>query len=145
MSKQPAGEMPFLDHLEELRTRLLWVVGTLVICMFAAFAIVWQFDVIGILAAPIQPFLGNGKLVFTHPADPVSIVLKVAFGLGLVASSPMIVYQIWSFLSPALHAHEKRVLIPVLIGAVFLFGAGVFLCVSCSKCCFRSRVPRLSR
>lgn len=129
MSKQPAGEMPFLDHLEELRARLLWVVGTLVICMFAAFAIVWQFDVIGVLAAPIQPFLGNGKLVFTHPADPVSIVLKVAFGLGLVASSPMIVYQVWAFLSPALHTHEKRVLIPVLLGATLLFAAGVFLCV----------------
>ncbi len=129
MSQEPAGEMPFLDHLEELRSRLLWVVGTLVVSMVIAFAVVSQFDVLGILSAPIKPFLGNGKLVFTHPADPVSIVLKVAFGLGLVASSPVIVYQIWAFLSPALHPHEKKIIIPVLVGATFLFGAGVFLCV----------------
>jgi len=129
MSKQPAGEMPFLDHLEELRFRLFWAFGSLLVAMLAAFAIVWRFDVIGILAAPITPFLPSGKLVFTHPADPIGIVLKVAFGLGLVAASPVIVYQAWAFLSPALHKHEKKIVIPVLLGATGLFASGVFLCV----------------
>ena len=129
MSASPQAEMPFLDHLEELRNRLLWVVGALVVCMMVAFAVVWNLDVIGVLAAPIEPFLGGKQLVYTHPADPVSIVLKVAFGLGLAAASPVIVYQVWAFLSPALHPHEKRVVIPVLIGATLLFAAGVVLCV----------------
>lgn len=127
--KPPQGEMPFLDHLEELRMRLFWALGTLVVCMLVAFAIVWNLDVIGVLAAPIEPFLNGGKLVYTHPADAVSIVLKVAFGLGLVAASPVIVYQVWAFLSPALHQHEKRIIIPVLVGAVFLFAVGVYLCI----------------
>lgn len=109
--------------------RLFWVLGTLIICMLTAFAIVWRYDVIGILAQPILPFLPSGKLVYTHPMDPMAIVLKVSFGLGLVASSPVIVYQVWSFLAPALHAHEKRVVVPVLAGAVGLFAAGTFLCV----------------
>lgn len=129
MPPLPSGEMPFLDHLEELRYRLFWCIGTLVVCMVVAFAVVWRFDVIGILAVPIEPYLPNGKLVFTHPADPIGIVVKVAFGIGLVASSPVIVYQLWAFLSPALHQHEKRIVIPVLVGATGLFAAGVFLCV----------------
>lgn len=129
MSNQTPGEMPFLDHLEELRFRLFWGFGALLVSMLVAFAIVWRFDVIGVLAAPIIPFLPNGKLVFTHPADPIGIVLKVSFGLGLVAASPVIVYQAWAFLSPALHAHEKKIVIPVIAGATALFATGVFLCV----------------
>jgi sec-independent protein translocase protein TatC len=129
MSNGASGEMPFLDHLEELRRRLFWALGTLVLCMLTAFAIVWRFDVIGFLAVPIEPFLPNGKLIFTHPADPIGIVVKVAFGIGLVAASPVIAYQIWAFLSPALHKHEKRIVIPVLVGATGLFATGVFLCV----------------
>jgi sec-independent protein translocase protein TatC len=61
--------------------------------------------------------------------DPMAIVLKVSFGLGLVAASPIIVYHVWAFLSPALHQHEKRVAVPVLAGAVMLFASGVALCV----------------
>ncbi|MEX2181777.1 MAG: twin-arginine translocase subunit TatC [Gemmatimonadaceae bacterium] len=129
MSHGASGEMPFLDHLEELRHRLFWALGALVLAMMVAFAIVWRYDVIGILAVPIAPYLPDGKLVFTHPADPIGIVLKVSFGLGLVAASPVIVYQAWAFLAPALHQHERRVLIPVLIGAAGLFASGVFLCV----------------
>lgn len=130
MSKQvSAGEMPFLDHLEELRTRLFWSVGALLVCTFVAFALVWNYPVIDIIAAPIKPFLPDGKLVYTHPADPIAIVLKVAFGLGLATASPMLVYQAWAFLSPALHAHEKRVVIPVIAGAFLLFLTGAFLAV----------------
>jgi len=130
MSKQaPSGEMPFLEHLEELRMRLFWGLGTLFVCMMIAFAIVWQFDVIGLVAAPIKPFLPDGKLIFTHPADPIAIVLKIAFGLGFAAASPVLVYQAWAFLSPALHPHEKRVVIPVIIGAAGLFVTGAWLAV----------------
>lgn len=125
----PAGEMPFLDHLEELRYRLLWIVGTLFVCVMAAFAVVLRYDVIGMLSAPVQQFLPAGKLVFTHPADPFSITLKIAFGVGLVVSLPMILYHLWAFLAPALYAHEKRVVLPVIFGATGLFAVGVYLAV----------------
>jgi sec-independent protein translocase protein TatC len=127
--KAPSGEMPFLDHLEELRVRLFWSLGALVVCMMIAFALVWQYDIVGIVSAPIKPYLPGGKLIFTHPADPIAIVLKVAFGLGLAAASPVIVYQVWSFLSPALHPHERRIVIPVFIGAFLLFLLGVSLAI----------------
>lgn len=128
-TKSPAGEMPFLDHLEELRMRLFWSVGALGVCTMLAFAIVWNYPVVDVIATPIKPYLPDGKLIFTHPADPIAIVLKVAFGLGLAAASPVIVYQLWAFLSPALHPHEKRVVLPVIGGAFALFLTGAYLAV----------------
>lgn len=129
MTDGPSGEMPFLDHLEELRVRLLWSVGALGVAMMLAFAVIMRpsLDVIGYFAAPILPLLPSGKLVYTHPVDPVTIRLKIAFGFGLVLASPVILYQVWAFLSPALHRHEKRLVVPVLAGATLLFASGVFI------------------
>jgi sec-independent protein translocase protein TatC len=76
----------------------------------------------------VLPYLPKGrKLVFTHPGDVFGIVLNASLVLGLVIASPVVVYQIWAFLSPALYQHEKRVVVPVLLGAVLLFVAGVAL------------------
>jgi len=121
--------MPFLDHLEELRYRLLWAVGALGACMMIAFAVILRpkFDIIGYFAAPILPLLPNGKLIYTNPVDPVTIRLKIAFGVGLVLASPIIGYHLWCFLAPALHRHEKKLMIPVLAGAALLFGSGVWI------------------
>ena len=123
----PAAEMPFLDHLEELRWRLIWSLGAFAVALMIAFALVSQVDVIGFLERPILPYLGGKKLVFTHPGDVFGIVLNASFVLGLILASPVIAYQLWAFLSPALYRHEKRVIIPVLLGAVVLFLAGVAL------------------
>jgi sec-independent protein translocase protein TatC len=85
-------------------------------------------DVVGFLEQPVLPYLPKGrKLVFTHPSDVFTIVLNASLVLGLMLASPVIVYQIWAFLSPALYKHEKRVIVPVLVGAVLLFAAGVAL------------------
>ncbi len=129
MTNGPSGEMPFLDHLEELRYRLLWAVGALGVGMLLAFAVIMRptLDVIGFFAAPILPLLPSGKLVYTHPVDPVTIRLKIAFGIGFVLSAPVIIYQVWAFLSPALHKHEKKLVIPVIFGATLLFASGVFI------------------
>lgn len=126
-AKIAGAEMPFLDHLEELRWRLLWAIAALLVGMIAAFVLVTSFDVIGFLEAPILPHLQGRKLVYTHPGEPFGIVMKVSFGVGLVMALPVIIYQIWAFLSPALYAHEKRVVIPVILGAVALFAVGVVI------------------
>jgi sec-independent protein translocase protein TatC len=125
----PSAEMPFLEHLEELRHRLIWSAGTLLVCLLVALTLVMRpsVDVIGILAAPVLPFLPDQKLIVTHPLDPFTISLKVAFGIGLTAALPVIGYHLWSFLAPALHPHEKRLVVPVLLGATGLFALGMFL------------------
>ena len=121
--------MPFLDHLEELRWRLIWSGAALMIAFAVGFTLVSNLDIIGILALPAKDFLHGQKLIYTHPADPFTILMNVSFGVSVVLASPVIFYQIWAFLSPALHAHEKRVVIPVLIGAVGLFIIGCTLSV----------------
>jgi sec-independent protein translocase protein TatC len=121
--------MPFLDHLEELRWRLIWSGASLLIAFAVAFTVVSNYDIIGIIAFPAKDFLHGQKLIYTHPADPFTILINVSFGLGIVLASPVIIYQVWSFLSPALHPHEKRVIVPVLIGAVGLFLIGCTLSV----------------
>lgn len=127
MSTQQPAEMPFLDHLEELRWRLVWIVGALMIGVLAAFIFVIRFDVISVLAGPIEPFLAGGRLVYTHPLDPFSIAMKASFAIGTILALPVILYQTWAFLSPALYEHEKKVAIPVTVGAAVLFLGGVSL------------------
>lgn len=127
MAKNPTGEMPFLDHLEELRWRIVWALGALVVGLIIGFVIVTKFELIRLLQEPIAPFMGGHKLVYTHPTDTFSITLSTAFIVGVVLASPVLIYQLWAFLSPALHRHEKKVVIPVIVGAVALFVSGVAL------------------
>jgi len=122
--KERPSEMPFLDHLEELRWRLIWSLAALAVGVAVGFWIVLEFEVVKLMAKPIEPYLRGENLVYTHPTDPFSIVLKASFIVGTLLALPFILYQVWSFLSPALYRHEKRVVIPVLMGAVLLFAAG---------------------
>ena len=128
MAGHNPAEMPFLDHLEELRWRLLKVAVALALGIGVSFALIFskQVDVVALLAEPIQPFLKR-PLMVTHPGDLFDIAMDAAITLGLIAAWPVIIWQIWGFLSPALYQHERRVVIPALVGAALLFGAGMAL------------------
>ena len=119
--------MPFLDHLEELRWRIIWSLAAIIVGLIVGFILVNKYDIIGFLGAPIAPYLNGRKLGYTHPADTFSILLSMALAVGALIASPVIIYQVWAFLSPALHRHEKRLAIPVILGAVLLFMGGVSL------------------
>ena len=125
--KSQSGEMPFLDHLEELRWRIIYSLGSAIVCIGIGFWVTLHFDLVRILAGPILPLLPQGKLVFTHPSDKFSITLNTAMTFGITLAAPVILYQVWLFLSPALHKHEKRVGIGVLFAGTILFAAGVSL------------------
>jgi sec-independent protein translocase protein TatC len=127
MADAEQKEMPFLDHLEELRWRIIRSLGALVVGFALALVLVLKFQVIDLLQKPIAPYLNGGHLVYTHPGDPFSIVMTAALIIGIIFALPVILYQLWAFLSPALYQHEKKVVIPVLVGAALLFGAGVCL------------------
>ena len=122
-----SAEMPFLDHLEELRWRIIWSLAALVVGVVIGFVIVLNFDLLTWLQAPVIPFLHGHRLVVTHPGDGFSILLQTAVMVGVVIALPVIVYQVWLFLSPALYRHEKKVVVPVIVGAVFLFVCGAAL------------------
>ena len=116
--------MPFLDHLEELRWRVLYSLLAIVIGTLVGWFIVERVDVIGLLIRPIAPLLPDGKLKFTNPTEPFFITLKFAFALGVLLASPIIGYQTWAFLAPALYERERRLVIPALSVGVLLFLAG---------------------
>jgi sec-independent protein translocase protein TatC len=127
--REEQSEMPFLDHLEELRWRIIWIMVAVVVAFMVGFTVVSNYDIIGILEFPAKEFLHGQKLIYTHPADPFTILMNVSFGVSFVLASPVIFYQVWAFLSPAMHAHEKRLVVPLLIGAVGLFLVGCTLSV----------------
>jgi Tat protein translocase TatC len=122
-----SGEMPFLDHLEELRKRILWSLLAIVGGFALGLWLVNQFDLVGVLKSPIAPLLPSGQLMVTAPTEPLMITLKLAFITGLVLASPVILWQLWAFLSPALYEREKKTLVPALFVGLLLFLSGAVL------------------
>src|SRR5216117_1509242 len=126
-TRENRGEMPFLDHVEELRWRILKSLVAVLLASLVGWVVVEHVDVIRMLMRPIVPLLPDGKLKFTSPTEPFLITLKFAFALGLLLASPVVIYQLWAFLTPALYSREKRLIMPALsVGVVlFLSGAGI--------------------
>lgn len=123
MGGDPA-EMPFLDHLEELRRRVIWCLLALVLLSVVGFFLVTEAGILEILERPFNQVLPDEGLRYTSPTTPVVITFKLAFVVGFILSLPVIAYQTWAFFSPALYEHEKRYVIPAItVGFVlFLFG-----------------------
>ena len=120
--------MPFLDHLEELRWRLVKSLIAIGVGIAVGYGVVTHWDVIAFLKRPIDPFLPPGQqLLFLSLLDPFILQLKLAIAIGAVIALPVILYQIWAFLQPALHQQEKRMVLPALLTglALFVLGAGI--------------------
>jgi sec-independent protein translocase protein TatC len=120
-----SGEMPFLEHLDELRSRLIWMGVAVLTLSVAGFFIVTELDVIGLLKRPIVPLVPEGMLLYTSPTEPMAVTLKLSFVVGIILSFPIIVYHTWGFLSPALFEHEKKAVVPAVLGGFLLFLLGV--------------------
>ena len=119
--------MPFLDHLEELRWRIFWSLLAVAIGAGIGFALVYYFQVLELLIEPIRAARNDPslQLIYLSPADPFFITLKLGIFVGVILAFPVVVYQVWAFLSPALEKDEKRAIIPALYLGLILFVAGV--------------------
>lgn len=119
--------MPFLEHLEELRWRILWSLLAITVGAVIGFALVYHFHVLDLIIEPVRRSRGNPdfKLIYLGPADPFMITLKLGIVVGVILAFPVVVYHIWSFLSPALEKQERRAIIPSLYLGLVLFLAGV--------------------
>jgi sec-independent protein translocase protein TatC len=118
------AEMPFLDHLEELRWRIIWSLAAIIVAMVLGFYLVLRFHVIDLLQAPILPYLHGRHVMATHPTDGLQLNITAAMWIGVVLAFPVVLYQAWLFLAPALYARERRLLIAALAGGITLFAAG---------------------
>lgn len=124
---RPTAEMPFLDHLEELRWRLIKAIAALMIGTLAGFFIVTHFNVLELLINPLRPVIGDAKLKYLSPGDPFFVTLGLAITVGLLLAFPILVSQFWGFISPALLPREKRAIVPALYLGLVLFMGGVAL------------------
>jgi len=118
------GRMGFLEHLDELRTRIIRSCIAIGVGMLAAFAFVDRLA--DIVLTPIVGTLPPGSsLVFIRPGEAFSFYLNVAFIGGMLLAAPFVMYQVWGFIAPGLYANEKKFLIPfvVLTSAGSLSGA----------------------
>lgn len=121
MSDLDETKMPLLDHLIELRNRLLWCV----VAMAVAFGVCFYFakPIFGFL---VQPLLaaGQGKLIFTDIFEAFFVEIKVAFFAATMVAFPVIATQLWRFVAPGLYSKEKRAFLPFLLMTPVLFTAG---------------------
>ena len=120
-------EMPFLDHLDELRSRLIRsLVALAIACVLGLFAVA-ELNVLDLLQRPIRGLVPMESLVFTNPTTPVVITLKLGFIVGLVLAFPYLAWQGWAFLSPALYENERRFAVPAIAVGTLLFMTGIAL------------------
>ena len=132
-SKEPREEtrdaltgMSFLEHLEELRRRVIYSL----LSVAAGFSVAWYFAerIFDLMQRPIVEALRNHKmdekLVYLNPTEPFNLYLKVGLVAGLFLASPLVLYQVWLFISPGLYRREKRYVMPFLVFTVGLFLAG---------------------
>jgi sec-independent protein translocase protein TatC len=139
--KNPNREMLFLDHLEELRRRILWSLLAVTVCSAVGILAAIRWNVMDVLQAPLlsvmadvaadSPSLlgvpGDGRLVFLNLTEPFFFIIKLGMITGLLLASPIIVYHAWAFLAPALEVRERRMIIPSMTFGLLLFAAGVSL------------------
>ena len=115
--------MSFLEHLEDLRRRLLYSI----VALTAAFLLCWTYarEIYAWLEHPLVQFLAPGdKLAFTSVTAPFFLYMKVAFFAGIFLASPIILWQLWLFIAPGLYPREKRMSLPFILFATFFFVIG---------------------
>ncbi|HEY7471445.1 MAG TPA: twin-arginine translocase subunit TatC [Gemmatimonadota bacterium] len=123
----PEATMSFLEHLEELRRRILWSLGALSLGACVGFWLTTRYNVIGFLTRPVRPLLEDGRLTYLHPTEPFMVSVKVGIFVGAVIALPIVFYHFWRFVAPGLMEKEKQIFIPALLASVGLFVGGAAL------------------
>jgi len=123
-NREKLPEMPLIEHLRELRYRL--IVSIIAFLIASGVAFYFAKYVFEVLKEPVLKSYPEVELITLSPTEPLFILIKISLAVGFVIASPVILYQMWRFIEPALYPHEKRVFIPLLLGSIILFilGAG---------------------
>jgi sec-independent protein translocase protein TatC len=117
--------MTFLEHLEELRVRLIRSLVALV----AGFVVSWSYHerIFHFLTEPLRQAYPGVKFITTGPSEALFLYLKMAFFVGIFLAAPFLLYQVWAFVAPGLYAHEKAYAVPFIVfGTLFFLGGAAF-------------------
>jgi sec-independent protein translocase protein TatC len=129
MTEQAAGEDTFISHLVELRDRLVKAsIGIAIVC---AVLMAWPgpSEIYDLIAAPMIASLPPGStMIATGVISPFLVPMKVTLLLSFILALPWVFYQAWAFVAPGLYAHEKRLVMPLVISSSLLFIGGVAFC-----------------
>ena len=117
------GKMSFLEHLDELRKRIVWALVAIIVgALIAAF---FRNQIFDFIMSPIIEVLPKGQtLIFTEPTEALMLYLKMIVLVGLLVASPAVMTQVWLFVAPGLYANEKKLAIPFVAMSSFFFVAG---------------------
>ncbi|MEQ8743304.1 twin-arginine translocase subunit TatC [Parasphingorhabdus sp.] len=121
------SKAPLIEHLIELRQRLLWSVAALTVAFLIS--IFFADEIFGILVRPLTDAFpaGEGKLIYTKLYEAFFVEIKVAMFAAFFLAFPIISNQLWAFVAPGLYAKEKKAFLPFLIATPLLFMAGASL------------------
>jgi sec-independent protein translocase protein TatC len=123
---QEMTAMSFLEHLEELRKRIIYSIIAVAIGFFACWG--YAEKIFALMQKPImQALQRNGmseKLVYLNPTEPFNLYLKIGFMAAIFVTSPFVLYQVWMFISPGLYRNEKRYVLPFMFSTILLFVSG---------------------
>lgn len=124
MTDQEKTSQPFISHLVELRNRLLWAVGT-VLVIFICLA-PFASDLYEWFAKPVMANLPEGStMISTEPHGPFFIPFKFAFAVAFALGIPVVLYQVWAFIAPGLYKSEKSIALPLVVSSTLLFYSGI--------------------
>jgi sec-independent protein translocase protein TatC len=122
MARPHPDKMTFLEHLEELRSRLV----RSVIALCVGFAACWNFreQIFHFMTQPLRKAGFTEQFIFTGPAEALLLYMKMAFFVGIFVSSPYLLWEIWAFISPGLYKNEKLYAVPFIVFGSFFFITG---------------------
>jgi sec-independent protein translocase protein TatC len=123
-AESPNG-MTFLQHLEELRVRLIHALLALVV----GFAVCWGFryQIFQFIVGPMRVNLPSVEFIYTEPTEALMLYMKMSFFAGIFVAAPYLLYQVWAFVAPGLYKHEKVYAVPfILFGSLFFLGGAAF-------------------
>jgi len=122
-STEEAGKMSFLEHLDELRRRIVYsliAVGVGFLIIYAYIDRIFEF-----VLKPMQLMLPAGQtLIYTEPTEGFMLTIKIGLMAGLILASPVVFLQVWLFIAPGLYSHEKKLAIPFIVMSTVLFASG---------------------
>jgi sec-independent protein translocase protein TatC len=120
---EAGGKMSFLEHLDELRKRIIWALASVLVGFFI---VIWFInDIFEFIMRPMQRLLPAGQtLIYTDPSEAFFLQIKIALIAGLIVASPLVFAQVWLFIAPGLYSHEKKYAIPFVLMSTVFFALG---------------------
>jgi sec-independent protein translocase protein TatC len=132
-------EAPFVSHLVELRDRLIRAILAIAVAFVVLLFWPGPAGLYDMLAAPLVAHLPKGAtLIATNVISPVLVPLKITLMAALMLALPVVLYQLWAFVAPGLYAHEKKLVLPLVVSSTLLFLVGVAFC-------YKLVIPAMSR